>query len=86
MHDVVSTPLGKSMNCQFELKGCVIEIHGRHLFVDLILFNMEEFDVILSMDWLPSYHACGEYFKKEVIFRHQARQSSIFVLWVRALC
>lgn len=51
------------------LKNCVIEIQGRHLFAHLILFDMEEFDVIVDMDWLSSYHACVEWFWKELFFK-----------------
>ncbi|XP_042964590.1 uncharacterized protein LOC122298801 [Carya illinoinensis] len=65
----VSSPLGKSVNCQFVLKRCAIKIQDRYLLADLILFDMEEFDVILGMDWLSQYHASLECFKKKVVLR-----------------
>ena len=42
-----------------ELSRGLIEIHSL----------MRDFDVILEMDWLASYHATVDCFSKEVIFR-----------------
>lgn len=66
---LVSTSLRAYVNCQSVLEDSVIEIQGRQLLTDLILFDMEEFDVILGMDWLSSYNACVECFRKELISR-----------------
>lgn len=62
-------PLRESVHYKSVLKDCVKVIQCWHLFVDLILFDMVDFNVILGMDWLSSYHACIDCFKKEVIFR-----------------
>ena len=37
--------------------------------VDLILLHMIDFDIILNMDWLATYHALVDCFNKEVNFR-----------------
>ena len=39
------------------------------LLVDLLPFDMHDFDVILGMDWLSSYYVCLDCFRKEVVFR-----------------
>jgi hypothetical protein len=36
---------------------------------NLIVFEMNGFDIILGMDWLSKYHACIDYFCKEIMFR-----------------
>ena len=38
------------------------------MLVDLVLLNLQDFDVILRMDWLASYHAFVDCFGKKVIF------------------
>ena len=40
----------------------------REMLVDLVLLNLQDFDVILRMDWLASYHASIDCFRKNVIF------------------
>ena len=40
----------------------------REMPVDLVLLNLQDFDVILRMDWLASYHASIVCFGKRVIF------------------
>ena len=51
------------------LKSCIICIEGRELLADLVLLDMHDFDVILGMDWLASYHASVHCIEKEVVFR-----------------
>ena len=38
-------------------RGCVETISYWELLVDLVLMAMQDFDVILRMDWLATYHA-----------------------------
>ena len=40
----------------------------REMPVDLVLLNLQDFDVISRMDWLASYHAFVDCFRKNVIF------------------
>jgi len=48
----VSTPLAKTMVAESICKSCVIKIGGNELLADLIFLQIQEFDVILGMDWL----------------------------------
>ena len=50
------------------LRDCCVMIGYREMTVDLILFDLEDFDVILGMDWLASYHAYVDCFGKRVTF------------------
>ena len=65
----VSTPVGDTLMTNLVLKSCVLCIEDRQLLVDLVLLDKHDFDVILGMDWLASYHASVHYFEKEVVFR-----------------
>jgi hypothetical protein len=49
--------------------GSPICIEGRTLTTNLIVFNMEGFDIILEMDWLSNNHAIIDCRIKEIIFR-----------------
>ena len=50
------------------LRDCCVMIGYREMIVDLVLFDLEDFDVILGMDWLASYHAFVDCFGKRVTF------------------
>jgi hypothetical protein len=47
---VVSTLVGKSVICRKIVLGCPIHIERRTLTANLIVFNMEGFNIILRMD------------------------------------
>ena len=40
----------------------------KEMLVDLVLLNLQDFNVILGMDWLASYHVSIDCFGKRVIF------------------
>ena len=40
----------------------------REMTIDLVLLDLHDFDVILGMDWLASYHASVNCFGKRVTF------------------
>ena len=46
-----------------------VSVGDQEMMTDLLVLDMRDFDVILEMDWLASYHATVECFSKEVIFR-----------------
>ena len=64
----MATPIGDSLVCNSMLKSCVIQIEDREMLADLILMDMNEYDIILGMDWLVAYHASVDCFGKEVVF------------------
>ncbi|KAA0045380.1 gag protease polyprotein [Cucumis melo var. makuwa] len=45
-----------------KIKACQIEIAKQMLDVTLLVLDMQDFDVILSMDWLSANHASIDYF------------------------
>jgi hypothetical protein len=66
---VVVTPLGKTVVCTSIVRNCCISVQRHVMPVNLVIFEMSGFDVILGMDWLSLYHACVDCFWKEVVFR-----------------
>ena len=66
------------MVAEFICKSCVIKIGGNELLADLILLEIQEFDVILGMDWLAAYHANVDCYKKEVVFCVPGRPEFVF--------
>ena len=65
---IVTTPVGDSIVTSKMLKGCLVMIGYREMPVDLVLLDLQDFDVILGMDWLASYHASVDCFRKRVTF------------------
>ncbi|KAF5447145.1 hypothetical protein F2P56_032715 [Juglans regia] len=74
----VATSLGDHIICDSVLIGCPIEIQGRILPTDLIIFNMSGFEVILGMDWLSRNHACVDCFNKRVVFKSTSGEEFSF--------
>ncbi|XP_038886757.1 uncharacterized protein LOC120076880 [Benincasa hispida] len=64
----ISTPSGEIMLATEKIKACQVKVENRALDVTLIILDMRDLDVILSMDWLAANHASIDCFRKEVIF------------------
>ena len=65
----VSTPLGEVSLLESVCRRCTVSLDESEFIVDLIVLHMSEFDVILDMDWLSSYHISIDYFTKTVKLR-----------------
>ncbi|RVW80134.1 Retrovirus-related Pol polyprotein from transposon 17.6 [Vitis vinifera] len=65
---IVATPVGDSVVANRMLRNCIVMIGYREMPVDLVLLDLQDFDVILGMDWLASYHASVNCFEKRVTF------------------
>ncbi|KAA0057117.1 ty3-gypsy retrotransposon protein [Cucumis melo var. makuwa] len=64
----VSTPSGEVMLSKEKIKACQVGVVNHMLDVTLLVLDMQDFDVILRMDWLSANHANIDCFRKEVIF------------------
>ncbi|TYK12237.1 pol protein [Cucumis melo var. makuwa] len=53
----VSTPSGEVLLSKEKIKACRVEIANHELDVTLLVLDMQDFDVILGMDWLSANHA-----------------------------
>ncbi|XP_057948763.1 uncharacterized protein LOC131144249 [Malania oleifera] len=65
--------------CRKVLRDYSVDIQGRMLLVDLVVFDMLGFDVILRMDWLAFNYVSIDCYKKEVVFRPPGEQEYKFV-------
>ena len=65
---VVSLPTGDSLIADRVYMGCRVIIEGHEFMANLVLLNIQDFDVILGMDWLSRHHATMDCFRKEVKF------------------
>ena len=58
----VATHLGDFVAVNKILRVCCVMIGYREMIVDLVLLDLQDFDVILGMDWLASYNASVDCF------------------------
>ena len=65
---VVSLPTGDSLIANRVYMGCRVIIEGHEFRANLVLLDIQDFDVILGMDWLSRHHATMDCFRKEVKF------------------
>ncbi|OWM63611.1 hypothetical protein CDL15_Pgr008154 [Punica granatum] len=65
----IATPTRESVMVDELYRGCMLQLGDREMLVDLIPLSIQDFDVILRMDWLASHQAYVECYKKEVVFR-----------------
>ena len=64
----VETPVGGILSTESVCKSCSIKIGERELSTDLVVLDMHDFDIILGMDWLATYHASVDCHEKRVNF------------------
>ncbi|KAL0554375.1 hypothetical protein IC582_008294 [Cucumis melo] len=65
---LISTPSKVVMLSKEKIKACHVGVAGHMLDVNLLVLDMQDFDVILGMDWLSANHASIDCFRKEVVF------------------
>ena len=62
----LGTPMGRVTDVSTVCRGCLVVIDGRKLLADLVVLPLQQFDVILGMDWLSKYRATVDCFNKRV--------------------
>ena len=60
------------------LRACPIVVDDRELFIDLIVLDMDEYEIILGMNWLSKYHAKIDCRKKIVVFQPPNTNQFVF--------
>ncbi|XP_057246760.1 uncharacterized protein LOC130589511 [Beta vulgaris subsp. vulgaris] len=53
----VALPTGETVRCRVMYRNCPIVLGKVEFLVDLVEFELSEFDVILGMNWLTKYEA-----------------------------
>ncbi|KAL5561945.1 hypothetical protein UlMin_031692 [Ulmus minor] len=61
-------PSGATLLSDSWLQATPVIIDGRELYVDLVVLEMHDYDVILGMDWLSKYNAKIDCKKRRVLF------------------
>ncbi|XP_062110412.1 uncharacterized protein LOC133822178 [Humulus lupulus] len=64
----IALPSGEVLYSTHWYKTIPITINDRELYVNLVIIDMKDYDVILGMDFLTTYNARIDSSKKEVIF------------------
>ena len=65
----INRPGGKNFTITQMVKGCEINICGNIYRAELLLLNMQDFKLILGMDWLSQHRAVLDYFEKKITLR-----------------
>ena len=65
---VVSLSTGDSLIEDRVYMGCRVIIEGHEFRANFVLLDVQDFEVILGMDWLSRHHATMDCFRKEVKF------------------
>ncbi|KAA0045265.1 ty3-gypsy retrotransposon protein [Cucumis melo var. makuwa] len=74
----VSTLSGAVMLSKDKIKACQVGVANHMLDVTLLVLDMQDFDVILGMEWMFASHASIDCFRKEVVFNPSSRTSFKF--------
>ena len=75
---MVSTPVGTTLTPDAYYKGCEITIGEMNAQADLIKLGEMEYDIILGMDWLSTYHAHVDCHLKKIIFKMPGAPEYVF--------
>ena len=74
----VSTPLGKTVQCESYYLAYKVQVGNFIQSADLIILGMKDFGVILGMDWLSTCRAVMDCFNKTV--RLQVLANSVEII------
>ena len=75
---VVSLPTGDSLIADRVYMGCRVIIEGHEFRANLVLLYIQDFNVILGMDWLFRHHATMDCLRKEVMFCRSGKPEITF--------
>ena len=82
---VVSLPTGDSLIADRVYMGCRVIIEDHEFMANLVLLDIQDFDVILGMDWLSRHLATVDCFRKEVKFCRPGGEPEITFCVVRKI-
>ena len=71
-------PTGELVVSRRWVRSLPLVINGRELHVDLIELDLEDFDMILGMDWLVKYGSTIDYTNKLVTFKPAGEDPCVF--------
>ena len=65
---MISTPMNDSQLTEHVCRDCKLKIDGKEMTTNLILLNMNDFDVILGMDWFTTNRVVMDCHAKTLMF------------------
>ena len=74
----VRTPLGENVIVKRECTNCVIQIGEAQLRVNLVVMPLQDFDLILGMDWLTEHRVTMNYFNLKVMVNSPGQPRVVF--------
>ena len=75
---VVSLPTGDSLIANRVYRGSKVTVASHEFEGDLIVLDMDDFDIIMGMDWLAKHRATVDCYRKEVQFSQPGEPEVIF--------
>src|ERR1051325_3074114 len=66
---VITTPVGGELVTRFIIKDCEVHIEDSVLIIDMIPLDMQDFDIILGMEFMPKYQTVVDCHRKVVTIR-----------------
>ncbi|KAA0042457.1 reverse transcriptase [Cucumis melo var. makuwa] len=77
--DAPNVVIGDSFIVNSVYRKCSVLIDGETLEVDLISLNIQEFDVILGMDFLSNHYASLNCHQKEIVFKRPGKGCTAYL-------
>ncbi|XP_073314734.1 uncharacterized protein [Primulina huaijiensis] len=74
----VTVQSGEELSATSMIRDIDLELHGHLFYVDLIVFPMSEFDIILGMDWLTKNKVLIDIQKRSVLVRPLGMEQFLF--------
>jgi len=54
---VIATSMGATLETAISCQGCIFNMGGENLKIDLVVLDIQDFDVIIGMDFLSLHEA-----------------------------
>jgi len=75
---VIGTPMGNMVETNILYVDVGVSLSGYEIEVDLIPLELQDFDIILGMNWLSKYKALIDCYPKTVTFQTPEGERMIF--------
>jgi len=74
----VTTPIGSMHQSELIARNCSVTFHEKMFLADLILLGIQEYDVILGMNWLAKYRLTIDCQQKTLVFVTPEGESLVY--------
>ncbi|XP_074289223.1 uncharacterized protein LOC141614372 [Silene latifolia] len=74
----IGLPTREIISCTTLFRDCVLTIEGNRFLADLIQFNLQDFDIVLGMDWFRKNHVMVDCHEKSVTIMRTDGEKILF--------